>query len=322
LPVSCEYLPNRSDPNRTFILGLPHGYDTKVGEHGVMLSGGQRQRIAIARALVTNPRLLILDEATSQLDYESEYVIQRNLARICAGRTVFIIAHRLSAVAVAHHILVIDRGVVVEQGTFGGPLRQGGYFARLHAFQARSEATAALDSAGPAVGAAAGAAPGARAGVSAGRAGDSGATAGAARPDRRAGHLRAVRGWGQQLLVIVPASRPLVVEAYLENKDVGFVQAGQHVEVKPDAFPYTRYGTIPGTVTDVSRDAVPLDKNTLAYAVHVAIARDTVSSGSETVRLSPGTTVVADIDRPPAADRVHPEPVAAVRAGERARVAR
>src|SRR5438093_1213923 len=89
-----------------FILELPQGYDTLVGEHGCSLSGGQRQRIAIARSLITNPRILIFDEATSALDYESESIIQKNLAQICHGRTVFVIAHRLSTVRPARRIYV------------------------------------------------------------------------------------------------------------------------------------------------------------------------------------------------------------------------
>ncbi len=99
-----------------FISELPEGYDTVVGEQGSSLSGGQRQRIAIARALFTNPRILIFDEATSALDYESEAIIQRNMAHICQGRTVLIIAHRLSAVRRAHRIIVMDRGCIVEAG--------------------------------------------------------------------------------------------------------------------------------------------------------------------------------------------------------------
>lgn len=99
-----------------FICEQPEGYDTKVGEHGSSLSGGQRQRIAIARALITNPRILIFDEATSSLDYESEMIIQQNMRKICAGRTVLIIAHRLSAVRNADRIFVMDRGQIVEQG--------------------------------------------------------------------------------------------------------------------------------------------------------------------------------------------------------------
>ncbi len=99
-----------------FISQLPEGYDTIVGEQGGSLSGGQRQRVAIARALFTNPRILILDEATSALDYESEAIVQRNMASICKGRTVLIIAHRLSAVRHAHRIIVMDKGCIVEAG--------------------------------------------------------------------------------------------------------------------------------------------------------------------------------------------------------------
>lgn len=99
-----------------FISELPEGYDTVVGEQGSSLSGGQRQRIAIARALFTQPRILILDEATSALDYESEAIVQRNMAQICQGRTVLIIAHRLSAVRHADRIIVMDKGRIVEAG--------------------------------------------------------------------------------------------------------------------------------------------------------------------------------------------------------------
>lgn len=95
------------------------------------MSGGQRQRIAIARALIANPRILIFDEATSALDYESEAVIQRNMAQICQGRTVFIIAHRLSAVRPAHRIYVVERGEIVEDGTHDDLRGRDGSYARL-----------------------------------------------------------------------------------------------------------------------------------------------------------------------------------------------
>ena len=100
-----------------FILELPEGYDTSVGEKGTALSGGQRQRIAIARALLNNPRVFILDEATSALDYESERIIQENLKNICQGRTVIIIAHRLSTLKDAQRIISVERGEVAENGS-------------------------------------------------------------------------------------------------------------------------------------------------------------------------------------------------------------
>jgi subfamily B ATP-binding cassette protein HlyB/CyaB len=120
-----------------FILELPEGYDTLVGEQGATLSGGQRQRIAIARALMTNPRILIFDEATSALDYESERVIQDNMRFIAKGRTVLVIAHRLSAVRDAHSILVMEQGELVEHGTHADLVKQpDGRYARLYAMQA------------------------------------------------------------------------------------------------------------------------------------------------------------------------------------------
>jgi subfamily B ATP-binding cassette protein HlyB/CyaB len=119
-----------------FILDLPEAYDTMVGEHGSTLSGGQRQRVAIARALMNNPRILIFDEATSALDYESERIIQANMRSICQGRTVIIIAHRLSAVRDANRIIVMDRGCIVEQGSHTELLvHQLGHYARLHQLQ-------------------------------------------------------------------------------------------------------------------------------------------------------------------------------------------
>ena len=122
-----------------FIMELGDGYDTVIGEHGCTLSGGQRQRIAIARTLVANPRILIFDEATSALDYESEAVIQQNMAQISQGRTVFIIAHRLSTVRPAHRIYVVEKGEIVEQGAHDELLQVGGFYARLYAHQVGME---------------------------------------------------------------------------------------------------------------------------------------------------------------------------------------
>jgi subfamily B ATP-binding cassette protein HlyB/CyaB len=119
-----------------FILELPEGYDTVVGERGSSLSGGQRQRVAIARALITDPRILILDEATSALDYESERAIQQNMKRIAAGRTVFVIAHRLSTVRQADRIITIERGRIVEDGNHDDLIRSNGRYAKLHYLQA------------------------------------------------------------------------------------------------------------------------------------------------------------------------------------------
>ena len=121
-----------------FISAMSGGYDAAVGERGGTLSGGQRQRIAIARALITDPRILILDEATSALDLESEQAIQANMAAISHGRTVIIVAHRLSAVRSAHRVVTIDRGAVVEDGPPLELLRAGGRFSRLYAAQAIS----------------------------------------------------------------------------------------------------------------------------------------------------------------------------------------
>lgn len=128
-----------------FICEMPEGYDTLVGEHGTGLSGGQRQRIAIARALITNPRILIFDEATSALDYESEKIIQDNMRQICAGRTVLIIAHRLSAVRDAHRIIVMERGQIVESGRHEELLHnQQGIYSHLYRLQTAQGASAPM----------------------------------------------------------------------------------------------------------------------------------------------------------------------------------
>lgn len=114
-----------------FILELPNGYDTVLEERGSNLSGGQRQRIAIARALAANPRILLFDEATSALDYESEAVIQQNMKEITRGRTVILVAHRLSTVRRADRIIVMEKGQVVEDGPHDALIAKGGHYARL-----------------------------------------------------------------------------------------------------------------------------------------------------------------------------------------------
>lgn len=137
-----------------FIMALPEGYDTQVGERGTRLSGGQRQRIAIARAFLRNPRILILDEATSSLDTESEKAIHASLKSLLQGRTALIIAHRLSTIRDADRIVVVDGGRICEQGTHDSLLAQGGLYRRLYESRelALDEPAAAEDGvAGPGV---------------------------------------------------------------------------------------------------------------------------------------------------------------------------
>lgn len=119
-----------------FVTELSGGYDTQVGERGAALSGGQRQRIAIARAMITNPPIIIFDEATSALDYESERIIQDNMKHIRKGRTIFIIAHRLSTVKDCDMIIALDKGKIVEMGSHEELLKSKGYYYQLHQYQA------------------------------------------------------------------------------------------------------------------------------------------------------------------------------------------
>jgi subfamily B ATP-binding cassette protein MsbA len=118
-----------------FIMALPQGYDTVIGELGIRLSGGQRQRLAIARALLKNAPILILDEATSSLDNESERLVQAAIERLMVGRTVLVIAHRLSTIQRADRIVVIDTGHIVEEGCHAELLAHNAQYRRLYDLQ-------------------------------------------------------------------------------------------------------------------------------------------------------------------------------------------
>lgn len=120
-----------------FIESFPRGYETMLGERGLGLSGGQKQRIAIARALVINPAILILDDSTSAVDMETEHKIQAAFREVMKGRTTFVIAHRISSVKDADEILVLDRGRVAERGTHAELLQQKGYYRRIYDIQFR-----------------------------------------------------------------------------------------------------------------------------------------------------------------------------------------
>ena len=122
-----------------FIAGLPDGYDTLVGERGITLSGGQKQRLAMARSILLDPRILIMDDSTSSVDIETEYLIRQTLAEALAGRTTFIIAHRLRSVQMADLILVLKDGRIAEQGTHQELLKTDGLYRQLYALQFQSQ---------------------------------------------------------------------------------------------------------------------------------------------------------------------------------------
>ena len=115
-----------------FIFQLPDGYETEIGERGVKLSGGQKQRLALARAILADPRILILDEATSSVDAEAEYLIQQALERVLENRTALIIAHRLSTIRNANKIIVLDRGRIAEAGNHEELMQNGGLYSQLY----------------------------------------------------------------------------------------------------------------------------------------------------------------------------------------------
>jgi ABC-type multidrug transport system fused ATPase/permease subunit len=128
-----------------FIMGFPSGYDTQVGEHGMQLSGGQRQRISIARALIKNAPIILLDEATASLDSESERHVQEAIAELCKGRTTLVIAHRLSTIMHADTIMVVENGQVVESGRHDELLRKNGRYASFYRLQLKERSAPAPD---------------------------------------------------------------------------------------------------------------------------------------------------------------------------------
>ncbi|HOG48756.1 MAG TPA: ATP-binding cassette domain-containing protein, partial [Anaerolineae bacterium] len=123
-----------------FIMALPNGYDTEIGERGVRLSGGQKQRLALARAILVDPRILILDEATSSVDAEAEYLIQQALEAVLEGRTALVIAHRLSTIRSADKIIALEDGRIEEVGSHEELLGRGGLYSQLYRRQLRLDA--------------------------------------------------------------------------------------------------------------------------------------------------------------------------------------
>jgi ABC-type multidrug transport system fused ATPase/permease subunit len=124
-------------------MSFPQGYDTQVGEHGMPLSGGQRQRISIARALIKNAPVILLDEATASLDSESERHVQEAIAELCKGRTTLVIAHRLSTIMHSDTILVVENGQVVESGRHDELLRKSGRYASFYRLQLKEQSSPA-----------------------------------------------------------------------------------------------------------------------------------------------------------------------------------
>ena len=133
------YAAARAAQAHDFILAMPQGYDTRVGERGVTLSGGQKQRLAIARAMLIDPRILILDDATASVDTGTEHLIQQALARLIHGRTTFVIAHRLSTVMRADLILVLDKGRIAARGTHAELLASSPLYAEIYRRQLKHE---------------------------------------------------------------------------------------------------------------------------------------------------------------------------------------
>ena len=129
-----------------FILQLPDGYDSYIGERGVKLSGGQKQRISIARVFLKNPKILILDEATSALDNESEILVTKSLEKLAKGRTTITIAHRLTTLMHADHIIVLDRGKIAEEGTHEELLKGNGIYRRIYDLQTMQENSLLINS--------------------------------------------------------------------------------------------------------------------------------------------------------------------------------